>query len=67
MIYAGLSYLGLSVQPPMPDWGAMINEYQAYLVSGPWLPLFPSVVVALVVIGFGLLGDRLRDILESGG
>lgn len=66
MVYAGLSYLGLSVQPPMPDLGAMINEYQAYLVSAPWLPLFPSAIVAMVVIGFGLLGDRLRDVFESG-
>jgi peptide/nickel transport system permease protein len=66
MVYAGLSYLGLSVQPPIPDLGAMINEYQSYLVSGPWLPLFPSVVVAMIVIGFGLLGDRLRDVFESG-
>lgn len=65
MVYAGLSYLGLSVQPPMPDWGAMVNNYQGYLVSAPWLPLFPGLGVALVVIGFGLLGDRIRDVIES--
>ena len=64
MVYAGLSYLGLSVQPPMPDWGAMVNEYQSYIVAAPWLPLFPSVVVGIVVIGFALLGDRLRDVFE---
>jgi peptide/nickel transport system permease protein len=65
MVYAGLSYLGLSVQPPMPDWGAMINEYQRYLVSAPWLPLFPGLVIAMVVVGFGLLGDGIRDAIET--
>jgi len=65
MVYAGLSYLGLSVQPPWPDWGAMVNRYQGYLVSAPWLPLFPGLVIALVVIGFGLLGDGVRDAIES--
>ncbi|MEM2922725.1 MAG: ABC transporter permease, partial [Candidatus Bathyarchaeia archaeon] len=65
MVYAGLSYLGLSVQPPMPDWGAMVNYYQGYLVSAPWLPFFPGLVIAMVVIGFGLLGDGIRDAIES--
>jgi len=65
MVYAGLSYLGLSVQPPWPDWGAMVNYYQGYLVSAPWLPLFPGLVIAMVVIGFGLLGDGIRDAIES--
>jgi len=65
MVYAGLSYLGLSVQPPMPDWGAMVNYYQGYVVSAPWLPLFPGLVIAIVVVGFGLLGDGIRDAIES--
>ena len=65
MVYAGLSYLGLSVQPPMPDWGAMVNSYQGYLLAAPWLPLFPGAVIALVVVGFGLLGDGVRDAIES--
>jgi peptide/nickel transport system permease protein len=65
MVYAGLSYLGLSVQPPMPDWGAMVNEYQGYLVSAPWLPLFPGLVIAMVVVGFGLLGDGIRDAIGT--
>ena len=65
VVYAGLSYLGLSVQPPTPDWGAMVSAYQDYLISAPWLPLFPAVVIAAVVIGFSLLGNALRDAIES--
>lgn len=65
IVYAGLSYLGLSVQPPTPDWGAMVNAYQDYLVSAPWLPLFPAIIIAIVVIGFSLLGNGLRDAVES--
>jgi len=65
IVYAGLSYLGLSVQPPTPDWGAMVNAYQDYLVSAPWLPLFPAFIIAVVVVGFSLLGNGLRDAVES--
>jgi peptide/nickel transport system permease protein len=65
VVYAGLSYLGLSVQPPNPDWGAMVSAYQDYLVSSPWLPLFPAAIIAAVVIGFSLLGNGLRDAIES--
>jgi len=65
VVYAGLSYLGLSVQPPTPDWGAMVNAYQDYLVSAPWLPLFPAFIIAAVVIGFSLLGNALRDTIEA--
>ena len=65
VVYAGLSYLGLSVQPPTPDWGAMVNAYQDYLISAPWLPLFPAIIIAAVVIGFSLLGNALRDAIES--
>ncbi len=65
VVYAGLSYLGLSVQPPTPDWGGMVSSYQDYLVSAPWLPLFPAAIIAAVVIGFSLLGNGLRDAIES--
>lgn len=65
VVYAGLSYLGLSVQPPTPDWGAMVSAYQDYLISAPWLPLLPAVIIAFVVIGFSLLGNALRDAIES--
>jgi peptide/nickel transport system permease protein len=65
LVYAGLSYLGLAVRPPLPDWGEMVSSYQDYLLSEPWLPLFPGLVIAMGVIGFSLLGDGLRDALES--
>ncbi len=60
LTYSGLSYLGLSVRPPYPDWGSMVAGYQEYVISAPWLPLFPGLVITLVVIGFSLLGDGLR-------
>ena len=65
LVYAGLSYLGLAVRPPLPDWGEMVSAYQDFMLSSPWLPLFPGLVIALGVIGFSLLGDGLRDTLEA--
>jgi len=65
IVYAGLSYLGLSVRPPTPDWGAMVSAYQDYLIAAPWLPLFPALVIGLITVGFSLLGDGLRDAIES--
>ena len=65
LVYAGLSYLGLSVRPPQPDWGEMVSTYQDYLITAPWLPVIPGFVIALGVIGFSLLGDGLRDALEA--
>lgn len=65
LVYAGLSYLGLSVRPPQPDWGEMVSSYQDYLITAPWLPVIPGFVIALGVIGFSLLGDGLRDALEA--
>jgi peptide/nickel transport system permease protein len=65
LTYSGLSYLGLAMRPPFPDWGEMVSSYQDYLINYPWLPLLPSVVIALVVIGFALLGDGIRDIRDA--
>ena len=65
LTYAGLSYLGLSVRPPFPDLGEMISTSQEYLILAPWLPVIPGMVIALLVIGFSLLGDGLRDTLEE--
>jgi len=64
LIYSGLSYLGLAVRPPHPDWGEMVSLYQDWMISAPWLPLIPGFVIALGVIGFSLLGDGIRDALE---
>jgi len=65
LTYAGLSYLGLSVRPPLPDLGEMISTSQEYLIIAPWLPVIPGMVIAILVIGFSLLGDGLRDALEE--
>ena len=63
LVYAGLSYLGLSVSPPYPDWGEMVSAYQDYLIIAPWVPIIPGLVIAMGVIGFSLLGDGIRDAL----
>ena len=65
VIYSGLSFLGLAVKPPAPDLGAMISEYQDYLVAAPWLPILPGIVIALGVVAFSLFGDGLRDVIEA--
>ena len=65
VVYAGLSYLGLSVRPPSPDWGEMVSSFQDYLLEAPWLPLVPGFIIAVGVVGFSLLGDGLRDALEA--
>jgi peptide/nickel transport system permease protein len=59
--YAALSYLGFGVPPPAPDYGSMLGTAQSYLTTDPWLALFPSAALVLLIIGFILLGDALRD------
>lgn len=66
LFYSGLSYLGLSIPPPAPDWGYMVSNYQDYLVSAPYLPLIPGLTIAVAAIGFALFGDGFRDALEEG-
>src|ERR1700674_1254430 len=61
---AALSYLGLGTQPPHPSWGLMLREAQAFLGMSPWFAIFPGVAIALTVLGFNLLGDGLRDLLD---
>lgn len=63
LAYAALSYLGLSVTPPAPDWGQMVSEYQDFMVAYPYLVFFPGLVISLGIIGWSLLGDGLRDAL----
>jgi peptide/nickel transport system permease protein len=65
LFYAGLSYLGLSIPPPAPDWGYMVSNYQDYLITSPFLPIAPGLVIALGAIGFALFGDGFRDALEG--
>lgn len=61
---AALSYLGLGTPPPTPSWGRMLSNAQAYLDRAPLLALWPGLSIALAVLGFNLLGDGLRDLLD---
>jgi peptide/nickel transport system permease protein len=61
---SGLSFLGLGAQPPTPEWGAMLNDGRPFLFSAPQLMIYPGLAISLVVIGFNLLGDGLRDVLD---
>jgi peptide/nickel transport system permease protein len=61
---AALSFLGLGVQPPDPEWGSMIGEERNQLFSAPHLVLFPGIAITLTVLAFNLLGDGLRDALD---
>ncbi|MBM4116338.1 ABC transporter permease [bacterium] len=62
-----LSFLGLGAQPPQPSWGTLIRDGFGYLRSAPWLTLIPGLCMALAVLGFNLLGDALRDLLDPAG
>jgi peptide/nickel transport system permease protein len=64
LLEATLSFLGVGVQPPTPSWGNIINENQTYFTSAPWLVFFPGVAIILLALGFNLVGDALRDILD---
>jgi len=61
---AGLSFLGLGTQPPMPSWGKMLAEAQTMLFLAPQLALFPGLAIVFTVLGLNLLGDGLRDVLD---
>ena len=61
---SGLNFLGLGAQPPTPEWGAMLNDARPFLQSAPQLLLCPGVAIVLVALGFNLLGDGLRDVLD---
>ncbi|HEX7022092.1 MAG TPA: ABC transporter permease [Trueperaceae bacterium] len=61
---AGLGFLGLGVQPPTPEWGAMLGEGRNYIFSSPYITTFPGLAIFLAVLGFNLLGDGIRDALD---
>lgn len=61
---AGLSYIGLGVQPPNPSWGRMLSESQLYLLKAPYYALAPGIMITLSVFGFNLLGDGIRDLRD---
>lgn len=61
---AALGFLGIGAQPPMPEWGTMISDSRQYYIDAPWTMLFPGLAIFLTVLGFNLLGDGLRDVLD---
>ncbi|RJP22940.1 MAG: ABC transporter permease [Candidatus Omnitrophota bacterium] len=64
MAEAGLSFLGLGAQPPTPSWGSMIHYGSQAIRVAPWVSLFPGAALAVTVLGFNLLGEGLRDVLD---
>jgi len=61
---AGLSYVGLGAQPPMPSWGRMLFDAQTRMVTAPWMAIFPGMAIVITVLGLNLLGDGIADILD---
>lgn len=61
---AGLGFLGLGAQPPTPEWGLMVSDGRDFLVDQWWVSTLPGIAILVVVVGFNLLGDGIRDILD---
>jgi peptide/nickel transport system permease protein len=64
LVISGLSFLGLGSPPPTPEWGAMLNDGRVYFLSDPHVVVVPGIAISLAVLGFNLLGDGIRDILD---
>lgn len=64
VVISGLSYLGLGVQAPVPEWGNMLKEARLYMTQAPWLVLSPGIAVTFCVLAFNLMGEGLRDYFE---
>ena len=62
---SALSFLGFGAQSPQAEWGLMLNEGRAYMIDCPWLMIYPGLAICIVVVVYNLLGDSLRDILDS--
>jgi peptide/nickel transport system permease protein len=67
LLEAGLSFLGLGIQPPAPSWGGMILDAREVLVTAPWAGLFPGIAIMLTVLSANLLGDAVRDAVDPRG
>jgi peptide/nickel transport system permease protein len=67
LLEAGLSFLGLGVQPPTPSWGGMILDAKPVLVQAPWAGIFPGLAIVTTVLSANLLGDALRDAVDPRG
>ena len=61
---AGISFLGMGIQPPTPEWGAMLNEAKNYMVDYPYTVIFPGLSIGLTALSLNLMGDGLRDALD---
>ncbi len=64
LIAASLGFLGLGAQPPLPEWGSMLSTGRNYFFNAPWLSILPGVAILVTVLGFNLLGDGLRDLID---
>lgn len=64
MSTTALGFLGLGAQPPSPDWGVALSEGTAYIAQAPWLGIYPGIALTYTVLGFNLLGEGLRDVLD---
>jgi ABC-type dipeptide/oligopeptide/nickel transport system permease subunit len=61
---AALGFLGLGAQPPLPEWGIMLSDARPFIASSPWMVTLPGLCIFLILLGFNLLGDGLRDLLD---
>ncbi|MDD3427073.1 MAG: ABC transporter permease subunit, partial [Aminobacterium sp.] len=61
---AGLSFIGLGIQPPMPEWGAMLSGGRGYIRDYPYMTLFPGLAIMITILALNFLGDGLRDALD---
>jgi len=61
---AALSFLGIGIQPPTPDWGLMVSYGRNYFIEAPWLSFFPGLAILIVSLGSNLIGDGLRDVFD---
>ncbi len=64
LLESALSFLGLGVQPPYPSWGNMLSSSRKVMILAPWTAIYPGLAIMLLVLGFNLLGDGLRDIMD---
>ncbi|MCX7845083.1 MAG: ABC transporter permease [Dictyoglomaceae bacterium] len=64
LLESALSFLGLGVQPPYPSWGNMLSSARRFMIIAPWTAIFPGLAIVILVLGFNLFGDGLRDLLD---
>lgn len=64
LVEATMSFIGLGTQPPLPSWGGILNEGRSFMELAPWMAVYPGLAIMVAVLGFNLLGDGLRDVLD---